>query len=90
MGRRSGRSSSSRYSTEPHAGWDQPVLALSGPTTAKPGSLLFTLAGRLVGMTLADSGRLLVVPADALMTRATRLANGESVVPVESGIDVQR
>jgi S1-C subfamily serine protease len=32
---------------------------------------------------------MLVVPADALMTRATRLANGESVVSVESGIDVQ-
>lgn len=79
----------SRYSTELHAGWDQPVLVLSGPGTAKPGSLLFTLSGRLVGMTLADSGRMLVVPADALMTRATRLANGESVVPVESGIDVQ-
>ncbi len=79
----------SRYSTEPHAGWDQPVLVLSGPATAKPGSLLFTLSGRLVGMTLADSGRLLVVPADALMTRATRLANGESVVTVETGIDVQ-
>jgi S1-C subfamily serine protease len=79
----------SRYSTEPHAGWDQPVLVLSGPTTAKPGSLLFTLSGRLVGMTLADSGRMLVVPADALMSRATRLANGESVAAVESGIDVQ-
>jgi S1-C subfamily serine protease len=79
----------SRYSTEPHAGWDQPVLVLSGPTSAKPGSLLFTLSGRLVGMTLADSGRLVVVPAAALMARATRLANGESVVAVESGIDVQ-
>jgi S1-C subfamily serine protease len=79
----------SRYSTEPHAGWDQPVLALSGPSTAKPGSLLFTLSGRFVGMTLADSGRLLVVPADALMSRATRLANGESIAVVASGIDVQ-
>ena len=79
----------SRYSTEPHAGWDQPVLALSGPTTAKAGSLLFTLSGRLVGMTLADSGRLLVVPAAVLMARAARLANGESVVSVESGIHVQ-
>lgn len=79
----------SRYSTEPHAGWDQPVLVLSGPSGAKPGSLLFTLSGRLVGMTLPDSGRMLVVPADALMTRATRLANGESVVSVETGIEVQ-
>jgi S1-C subfamily serine protease len=79
----------SRYSMEPHAGWDQPVLALSGPAGAKPGSLLFTLSGRFVGMTLADSGRLLVVPADALMTRATRLANGENVIAVASGIDVQ-
>jgi S1-C subfamily serine protease len=79
----------SRYSTEPHAGWDQPVLALSGPASAKPGSLLFTLGGRFVGMTLADSGRVLVVPADVLMTRAMRLANGENVVHVETGIDIQ-
>jgi S1-C subfamily serine protease len=79
----------SRYSTEAHAGWDQPVLVLSGTATAKPGSLLFTLSGRLVGMTLADSGRMLVVPAEALMARATRLANGENIIAVESGIDVQ-
>jgi S1-C subfamily serine protease len=79
----------SRYSTEPYEGWDQPVLALSGPTTAKPGSLLFTLSGRFVGMTLAESDRLLVVPADVLMARATRLADGESVVTVESGLDIQ-
>jgi pilus assembly protein FimV len=40
-------------------------------------------------MTLPDSDRLLVVPADALMARATRLANGESIVTVVSGLDVQ-
>lgn len=80
----------SRVSRESHPAWDVPILALGGAVRTQPGAFLFTLTGRFIGMTLDDGDHTLVVPAETLLARASRLAQGESIRLIESGLGIQQ
>jgi hypothetical protein len=79
----------SRATTATHPAWDGPILALGGVANVRPGSMVFTLAGRFVGMVLPDDEDTLVAPAEALIARADRLTRGESVLAANARLAVQ-
>jgi hypothetical protein len=81
----------SRVSTRAHPAWDMTVivLGLGGSAHVRPGAMVFTLAGRLLGMVLPDDAETIVAPGDALIARADRLARGESVLAANAGLAVQ-
>jgi S1-C subfamily serine protease len=79
----------SQATPQPHPAWDVPLLALGGLANPRPGALVFTLAGRFVGMVLASDDETLVAPGEALIARADRLTRGESILAANAGLTVQ-
>jgi len=79
----------SHASARPHPAWDTAVVALGGITNARPGAIVFTLTGRLVGIVLHDHDETIVAPGEMLIARANRLAEGESVLAANAGLAVQ-
>jgi hypothetical protein len=53
--------------------WNTPLLVLARTPVTAEGSLIFSLEGQLIGLTIAESGVLAVVPAAALRDAAIRL-----------------
>jgi hypothetical protein len=69
--------------------WDVPVLALGREMQAAPGALVFALDGSFVGAIVrlgAGSG---LVPADALLAAAGRVADTPARVPATIGVHLQ-
>jgi S1-C subfamily serine protease len=80
----------SRTSTRAHPAWDAAVTVLGlGGAQPRPGAMVFTLAGRFLGLVLPDDAETILVPGDALVARADRLARGESVLAANAGLAVQ-
>jgi hypothetical protein len=69
--------------------WESRLLVLGGALQAPPGSLVFSLDARLVGMSVLEDGYLAVVPATALLTAVSTLADGAPPPPGDIGVEVQ-
>jgi len=69
--------------------WDHPLLVLGGALQAPPGSLVFSLDARFVGMSVLEEGSLAVVPAQALRDVVDRLARATPQPLGDLGVDVQ-
>jgi hypothetical protein len=72
---------------DPH--WDEPLLELGGTTGAQPGSIIFSLDGRLTGLLIEDENMLALVPASALLAAADELAEGRVSAAGDLGVRVQ-
>jgi hypothetical protein len=60
--------------------WDSPIMRIGGESGAGPGAFLFTMAGRLIGLTVADPQGLAVVGAATLDRLSRDLARTPSGV----------
>jgi hypothetical protein len=60
--------------------WDSPIMRVGGETGAGPGAFLFTMAGRLIGLTVAEPQGLAVVGAATLERLSRDLARAPSGV----------
>jgi membrane-associated protease RseP (regulator of RpoE activity) len=69
--------------------WDRPLHALGGTLVTQPGALLFSLAGRFLGIAVAEDGGLSVLPADGLLRPADMLASGRSPERSQAGVVLQ-
>lgn len=69
--------------------WPRPLLLMGGEVDAAPGSFVFTLDGRLVGLVIRDQGMRIIVPPGMLEQSVTRLNQGETSAPGTLGIAVQ-
>ncbi len=69
--------------------WPRPLLLMGGEVDAAPGSFVFTLEGRLVGLVIRDQGMRIIVPPGMLEQSVTRLNQGETSAPGHLGIAVQ-
>jgi hypothetical protein len=62
-----------RADTETDARWSAPLVVLNATSAVPPGSLIFTIDGRLVGLATPHDAGVAVVPAAALDDAVTRL-----------------
>jgi serine protease Do len=69
--------------------WDRSLLVLGGSLMAQPGSLVFSLDGRFVGLTVFEEGLLAVAPAEMLLETAEQLTRGEVAPPGHLGVQLQ-
>jgi S1-C subfamily serine protease len=69
--------------------WDASVWLTPVDVTLRPGTLLFTTAGAMAGVTASTLGRLVIVPAEVVMNRAAALMEGDRKPAGELGITVQ-
>ena len=69
--------------------WTASLLAMGGTPTAEPGSFVFSLEGRLVGLVVRGEGLPSLVPATALFEAAEPLVRGVSVSAGDLGVSVQ-
>jgi hypothetical protein len=53
--------------------WTSPVLSVGGHADVLPGSLIFALDGRFVGLAMRDAGALVIVPTGSLAALANEL-----------------
>jgi hypothetical protein len=72
---------------DPH--WEEPLLELGGTTGAQPGSIIFSLDGRLTGLLIEDENAMALVPASALLAAADELAEGRVSPAGDLGLHVQ-
>jgi len=62
--------------------WSADVLVLSGPIPLSPGSLVFSLEGRFIGLVIpGDGGERVLIPAAALETVVAQLTGGKGESP---------
>jgi hypothetical protein len=64
-----------RADTETDARWSAPLVVLNATSAVPPGSLIFTIDGRLVGLATPHDAGVAVVPAAALDDAVTRLSS---------------
>lgn len=69
--------------------WNGPLLVLGGALQAPPGSLVFSLDARLVGMSVLEEGSLAIVPARELLGLVDELARRPSPQLGDLGVEVQ-
>jgi hypothetical protein len=68
---------------------DERAWLIPSSTDVAPGTFLFTADGQLVGLTLREDGRLVVIPGSGLAALADRVVKNASVAPADLGIHVQ-
>jgi hypothetical protein len=73
----------------PSPTWRGSIWTLPPPVDVVPGTFLFTMDGALAGLSVEREGRRVVVPADAVLTIADRLAREGQSPRGHLGIDVQ-
>jgi len=73
----------------PSPTWSGSIWTLPPPADVVPGTFLFTMDGALAGLSVERDGRRAVVPADAVLTIADRLAREGQPRRGRLGIDVQ-
>ena len=64
-----------RADTETDARWSAPLVVLNATAAVPPGSLIFTIDGRLVGLATPHEAGVAIVPAAALDDAVTRLSS---------------
>lgn len=69
--------------------WETPLALLGAALPTQEGALVFSLEGRLLGMTIVEQGVPGLVPPEGLLSRARSLAGGSPEPPVNLGIAVQ-
>jgi hypothetical protein len=73
----------------PSPTWRGSIWTLPPPADVVPGTFLFTMDGALAGLSVERDGRRAVVPADAVLTIADRLAREGQSQLGRLGVDVQ-
>ncbi len=80
----------SRSDAQPDPRWDAPLLTLGPGARAEPGAPVFSLDGRLVGLTTsAASGAPLLIPSDALMAAVDQIFAGAITTTGDIGVEAQ-
>jgi PDZ domain len=69
--------------------WPGETWVLPARTNVAPGDLLFTVDGALAGLVIADSGTLVLVPGETVLSAADRLRGQKPASAGWLGIDVQ-
>jgi hypothetical protein len=64
-----------RADTETDARWSAPLVVLNGTSAVLPGSLIYTIDGRLVGLAAPHDAGVAIVPAAALDDAVARLSS---------------
>jgi hypothetical protein len=70
------------------ARWDRPLLALGAAGATQPGSAVFSLAGRLEGLTMTEDRLPVMVPARALLAAVEELERGPAGPPGDLGVEL--
>lgn len=68
--------------------WDRPLLALGGAGVTIPGSFVFSLDGRLEGLTTIEENLPVVVPTEALLAVVNELQEGHVPGGGDIGVDL--